>query len=384
MSRARPRRVCYAGTYERHYSRNQLIIRALRDAGARVEEAHFAVFERRRDKSVLRDAALLGLAAQLTWAYARLAPSVALRLLRCDVLAVGYIGQLDMLVLAPLARLLGRRVVFNPLVTLTDTLVEDRQLVRPATLAARGIALLDRAALRLADAVLVDTQANREYLTQRFGVDPGRIFVVAVGAEDEFGPAATPTPPDSAPLDVLFIGKFIPLHGVETIVQAASVLRDRGVAARVELVGTGQTYARARALADSLGLTADTLVWTDWIPFVQLPARTRRADVALGIFGAGEKAGRVVPNKLYQSLACGVASITRWSAPVAAVLEDGVSALLVPPAEPRALADAIERLTDGGLRERMAAAGRAAFEAHASRAALAEQLLPALAMLANS
>ena len=54
---------------------------------------------------------------------------------------------LDMLVLAPLARLLRRPVIFNPLITLTDTLVEDRRLVAPASVPARLIALLDRAAL---------------------------------------------------------------------------------------------------------------------------------------------------------------------------------------------------------------------------------------------
>jgi glycosyltransferase involved in cell wall biosynthesis len=381
MSRARPPRVCYAGTYERDYSRNRLIIRALRDAGARVEEAHVAVFERQRDKSRLRGPALLGLAIRLAWAYARLVPSVALRLLRCDVLAVGYIGQLDMLVLAPVARLLGRRVIFNPLVTLTDTLVEDRQLVRARALPARALALLDRAALRVADVVLVDTEANRQYLMERFGVDAGRIVVVPVGAEDEFMPGAESVASGAASLDVLFVGKFIPLHGVETILRAAALLRDRGVAVRIELVGKGQTYARARALAESLALTDDVLVWTDWIPFERLPARLRRADVALGIFDAGEKAARVVPNKLYQSLACGVASITGWSPPVAALLQDGVSALLVPPAAPCALADAIEQLSDAALRGRVGAAGRAAFEAHASRSALAEQLRPALAML---
>jgi glycosyltransferase involved in cell wall biosynthesis len=304
-------------------------------------------------------------------------------LLRCEVLAVGYIGQLDMLVLAPVARLLGRRVMFNPLVTLTDTLVEDRQLVRAGSLAARALALLDRVALRLADVVLVDTEANRHYLMECFGVDAARIVVVPVGAEDAFVPDADSVAPDDAPLDVLFVGKFTPLHGVEVIVRAAALLRDRGVAARVELVGTGQTYARARALASSLELAADTLVWTDWIPFARLPQRVRRADVALGIFDAGEKAARVVPNKLYQSLACGVASVTRCSAPVDAFLQDGVSALLVPPDDPCALADAIEQLTDAALRARIGGAGRAAYEAHASRAALAEQLRPALAMLAS-
>ena len=41
------------------------------------------------------------------------------------------------------------------------------------------------------------------------------------GAEDEFAPAALREKFDGQQLDVLFVGKFIPLHGVETIIRAA-------------------------------------------------------------------------------------------------------------------------------------------------------------------
>lgn len=377
-------RILYAGVYERDYARNRLIVRALRDAGARVEEAHVAVFERRRDKSAVGLIGLAALGVRLAWAYTRLVPSVALRLLRCDALAVGYIGQLDMLVLAPLARALGRPVIFNPLVTLSDTLVEDRALARAGTFVARVIVALDRAALRLADDVLVDTEANGWRLRQRFGLAPGRLTVVAVGADDTFAPLGKASGRAvDAPLDVLFIGKFIPLHGVETIVRAVALLRARGAPLRVELVGTGQTYRAARAQAVALGLGEDALIWTDWIPFEALSDRLRRADVALGIFGSGTKAARVIPNKLWQSLACGVASVTRSSPAVAGVLCDAENVLLVPPADPLALADAIERLRDPALRARIAAGGRSAYERHASRGALAAQVAPVVARLAN-
>ena len=86
------RRVCYAGTYEREYPRNALIVQALRDSGVRVEEAHVPVFERRRDKSGVALVGLVGLVLRLMLAYLRLVPDVALRMLRCDVLMVGYIG----------------------------------------------------------------------------------------------------------------------------------------------------------------------------------------------------------------------------------------------------------------------------------------------------
>lgn len=371
-------RICYAGTYERGYPRNRIVIDALRRAGARVEEAHAPVFERRRDKSGVGIVALAGLVARSALAYLRLIPDVALRLLRCDALMVGYIGQLDAVVLGPVARLLGRPVIFNPLVTLTDTVVEDRGLFAPGSLPARAIGLLDRCALGIASLVLADTIENARYMTERFGLSPEKIAVAPVGAdEDVFFPADTPHGAGD-PLDVLFVGKFIPLHGIETVIRAAALVERRGVPARVELVGTGQTHAAARALADDLGIRS--IVWTDWIPFTELGARLRAADVVLGVFDGGAKAARVIPNKVYQSTACGVATITRGCPAIEAFLRDGDSALLVPPDDPEALADAIERLTDADLRRKVAAGGRTAFEAHGSREAVVRALAPVVAL----
>jgi glycosyltransferase involved in cell wall biosynthesis len=341
-------------------------------------------------------------------AYVRLAPELCLRLLRCDALVVGYIGQLDMLALAPLARLMDRPVIFNPLVTLTDTLVEDRQRLRAGSLPARIVAALDRAALRLADVVLVDTEENGRFLTQRFGVPSAKLLVVPVGAEERvFFPAShgagrrSPSghgrplrgmrdvepcgqPPPygvgEEELDVVFVGKFIPLHGVETIVEAAAILERREAPVRIELVGTGQTYPEVWALAGQLGVTA--LRWTDWLPYAELGQRLRRADVALGVFGAGAKAGRVVPNKVYQSLACGVATVTRDSPAARRLLRDSTSALLVPAGDPVALADAVEQLLDPELRQRIAAGGLASYQEQASGAALAAAVRPLLEMIA--
>lgn len=363
-------RICYAGTYERGYPRNRLIIQALRDAGAGVEEAHVAVFERQADKSGLAILTMLGMAVRLLLAYLRLVPEVALRLLRCDALAVGYIGQLDMLALAPVARLMGRPVIFNPLVTLTDTLIEDRRRFEEGSVPGRLVNLLDRLALRLADVVLVDTPENGAYLEGRFGVPTERIAVLPVGADEEiFYPASEGREHDR--LDVLFFGKFIPLHGLETIIRAAKLLQDRDAAIRLELVGRGQEYERMQDLAQSLGV--HTIIWTDWIPFQRLGERIRRADVVLGVFDDGPKAGRVIPNKVHQSLACGVATITRSGPAIERLLRDGESALLVPPADPAALADAITRLQDHQLRERIAGNGRRAWKACAGREALARR-----------
>lgn len=356
-------RFVYAGTYEADYPRNLLTLQALRDCGVVVELAHIDTWRGRRAKSGLAGFGMLRFGLALSWAYLRLLPALALRLMRCDALVLGYIGQIDALILAPLARLMGKRVLFDPLVTLTDTLVEDRQRFKPGSLAARIIAVIDRRALRNADVVLVDTASNREHWIHEHGLVPEQTFVVPVGADDEqFFPSDRDRAAANEPLDILFVGKFIPLHGIDTIIRAAALIEQRHLPVTFELVGRGQTWESKRALALELGV--GNLTWTDWIEPEHLGARLRAADIALGVFSAGPKAGRVVPNKVFQSFACGVATITQHTPAYA----DATPALFVPPDDPEALAAAIAQLMDQASRARIGSAGRAWYVENANRA----------------
>ena len=93
--------------------------------------------------------------------------------------------------------------------------------------------------------------------------------------------------------------------------------------------------------------------------------------IALGIFGTGDKAARVIPNKVFQALACARPVITADTPAVRELLSDGVDALLVPPGDALALAEAVRRIAgEAGLAGRLAAAGRATYEASASETVL--------------
>jgi glycosyltransferase involved in cell wall biosynthesis len=263
-------------------------------------------------------------------------------------------------------------------VTLTDTLVEDRELVSPGSPASSAIAWLDRRALKLADLVMVDTEENADYITSRFGIDRAQIIVFPVGVDCHiFHPAGQPEHGAREWLDVLFYGKFIPLHGVETIVRAAHIVEREHPGVRFELIGRGQDYKAARRLAASLG--TQSIKWTDWLPYEALGARLREADVALGVFSAGTKAARVIPNKVHQALACGVPLVTRRSPAIERLLQDGESAFLVPPDDPEALARALLRLAvDRDLRLRTGARGREVWQEFASEECLSAKAREAL------
>src|SRR6188508_266923 len=341
-------RVLYFGTYQRDYPRNAQVISCLRRAGVEVQERHVAVWEGRRDnwRAGAGAAARLGLAE--------------LELLRrppanFDAVLVGYPGHFDLPAARRAAR--GRPVIFNPLVSLADTFVSDRGRFRPDSAAAKALAAVDRRALRAADLVVADTRASADHLAEVAGLPPERVEVAFVGAEDRvFRPGWSP----AEPFTVLFVGKLIPLHGVETVLAAAQAAPEL----RFRLVGSGQLETLVRERPANVD-------WIPWVEYEQLAGELHRAGCALGIFGTSDKARRVIPNKAFQALACGTPLVTADTPAIRELLVDGESALLVPPGDAEALAAALRRLAgDPELAQRLSAGGRAAYEAQASEEVL--------------
>ena len=337
-------RVLYFGTYERDYPRNRQVISCLKASGVEVEELHVGVWEDTRHKLSVG----LRSAARLALAEAKLA---ATRGTDADVLVVGYPGHADVLAAKRVAR--GRPVVFNPLVSLVDTMVADRELLSTRSVLTRLLGLVDRTAFRQSDFVVADTAAHARYFANTFELPPERVGVCFVGAEDALFAPGRRTP---GPFAALFVGKLIPLHGLETILAATALCPE----VPFHIVGSGQLDDVLRALPANVR-------HEPWVEYGRLPDLYRSAGCALGIFGTSEKAARVIPNKAFQALATQTPLVTADTPAARELLEDGRDALLVPAGDPEALAEAIRRLaSDETLRAEIAARGRATYEAHAA------------------
>jgi glycosyltransferase involved in cell wall biosynthesis len=322
------------------------VIACLRAAGVRVVERHRRVWGRHNWSPGPRT---LGRLARAELALARVRDAEA------DVVVVGYPGHADMPAARRVAR--GRPVVFNPLVSLADTLVDDRRVVARRSPAAALVRALDRTAFRLADLVVADTEAHAAYFRDVFGLPQERVTVALVGAEDAL---FAPCDGEAEQAHVLFVGKLIPLHGLETILAAATLLPE----IRFVVAGDGQ-------LAPLLDSRPTNVEHVPWIEYEALPAAYRRATCALGIFGKTEKASRVIPNKVFQALACARPVITADTPAARELLTHDVDALLVPLGDPGALAEAIHRVTsDEALAARLARAGRSTYETRASQPVL--------------
>lgn len=353
-------RVCYFGTYVagEGYPVNRVLIEGLRRAGASVWECRAGGAD---------DATERWKSAQGPLAWLRSAGRLALGWMRLvgrwiggpptDVVIVGYLGHLDVF----LARLLTRRpVVLNALLSLHDTVVRDRRLVAERSPVARLLRGLDRAACRAADLVLLDTDAHIAYFCEEFNLDPATFHRVLVGS-DRAGRPATIRPP-GAPVRVLFVGTFIPLHGVGTIVEAAARLEQQDADVRFRLIGRGQEFAAAADAVRRRGLTRVELA-DQWLDAESYERELAEAEICLGVFGGTDKARRVIPSKVYDALAAGRPLITADTPAARELLTHGVDAWLCPPDDPAALAAAVATLaSDHALRERLAEGARRTYE----------------------
>lgn len=308
-------RIIAWGTYDKSKPRVRLLLGELRAQDALEAEINTPVWKSVRDKAVASPARLVATLFRLLASY----PGSLIKLLRQPrglPLLLPYPAIPDIFVAWPIARLRGHAIIFDAFISMHDTIVSDRVLISAGGLASKSIWLIEKLALSLADVILVDTDQHADFFSSEFGIQRDRFQTVLVGAEDAFWavrdkPAQTIDDlpfSDSRPL-VLFYGQLIPLHGIDTILQAIELTKEEPI--NWLLIGSGQEEAKVRHFLTDYG--GVNVRWLPWIEYERLPAIITSATVALGIFGTSDKAARVIPNKAFQILAAGKPLITRAS-----------------------------------------------------------------------
>jgi glycosyltransferase involved in cell wall biosynthesis len=239
-----------------------------------------------------------------------------------------------------LTRLPRRLLIFDPLVSRYETRVLDRGDTEEGSAQARHNRNIDRVSMKMPDIVLSDTRAHADFYSSEFGIDQGKFRTLYLGFDDTvFGPV--PVRERGEVFNVLFYGSFLPLHGTDVIVEAARRLDDRF---RFRIVGGGQTMEEFRRRAE--GARGAGIELSGKVPESDLPGLIAEADAVLGVFGTTPKTGMVIPNKVYQAMACGRPVVTADTEAVREIFEPGRHILTVPPGDASALAAALMKLRD--------------------------------------
>lgn len=303
-------RFYFTGAYDPLYPRNAILRRGLRELGDEVVELRGSP----RLRFWLRY-------PQLGWRASRAVDAAP------AVFFVPEFCQKDVPLAHFISRVMGRPLVFDPLAARYETKILDWRRQAPSSLQAWWNFRIDRWAFSGSDLILADTEAHKAYYCSAYRLDPGKVAVLPVGYDETlFTPERFGRPEKERPFTVLFCGSFVPLHGVENIVEAARLVGKTDPDVRFVLVGSGQTYPRARRLAEEHGLT--NCEFRGRQPLERVPGEYASADIALGIFGTTEKARRVVPHKVYQALGMGRPVVTALTPAAVEVLKDGETARL--------------------------------------------------------
>ncbi|MCS7179437.1 MAG: glycosyltransferase family 4 protein [Anaerolineae bacterium] len=211
-------------------------------------------------------------------------------------------------------------------------------------------------ALRAARLVVAISEATHRDLAQHFSVAPERMRVTPLAAD----PVFSPRPP--AEVDalrrryglpesfVLYVGSNKPHKNLARLVEAWAQTTDSGIRSTLVIAGPWDPrYPEPRRLAERLGLR--NIRWLGPVPEADLPALYSAAT--LFVFPSLYE-GFGLP--VLEAMACGLPVVCSHTSSLPEVAGD--AALLVDPADIRALAAAIERaLADETLRATLQARG---------------------------
>ncbi len=320
-------KICWFGNYDSSYARNKILIDGLRAHEVQIIECN-------ANGQGLR-------------AYAEL-----LKKYRSIERDIDYIYCAFPIHFSIFIALFSKKpVIADVLVSLYDSSITDRRLYSRFHPIALLLRWLDMIIVKLADIVIVDTEAHKQYFSQ--WCHKSKIAIVPVGVHTgEFFPISSKRKAQKHFI-VQFHGSYIPLQGIEKIVAAALLLKNDHTI-HFRLIGDGQEYSHIHKLV--LELKLPNITFLPWLTIQDLNIAINEADIVLGIFGDSAKVDRIIPNKLFQGLAAKKPVITKDTATIRRYFSD--KDIFLTQNYPENITEAIKTLQKNSiLREKMSVAG---------------------------
>lgn len=320
--------ICYFGSYNPDYSRNKILIDGLRKNGVKVFECQDS-------------------AGSLFKRYPTLSKKFWAIKNEVDTIIVGFVGHLDMPLAWLLARLTGKKVIFDMFYSMYDTYVYDRQSAKPGSLRAWTYFFTDKVAATLADSVITDTKTHADYFIKTFGLDKKKFHRIFVGGDDTiFRPRRTRGIREKRgkkrhKIVIEFHGMFTRLHGAEYFVEAAKLL-EREKNLEFWLIGSTNNYSLP--IEKFKTLRPKTMKYFSDMPVDKLARKIAQADIGIAHIGTTEKAKSVITNKMFHALFCKVALIAGDCKATRELFVDGKTAFFVHMGDPDDLVKKIKLL----------------------------------------
>lgn len=218
------------------------------------------------------------------------------------------------------ARMMGKRIVVDYYVSHYDSIVMDRKACREKSLRGRVLLLKEQLLIRVADRLIFLNQSESNYYLSVVGMDICRtktlVLPLCVDYMQEAMVESSKKKQKSTRLDdqrycVCWWGSYIPLHGLDKLITAMSLLESSDII--LYIFGDNEsTSTPYKHLVEQMDLSS-RVSFDNSKTFINGklgPWLDENCDLAVGNFGNSDKAKTVLVNKVVDSLALKLPCLT--------------------------------------------------------------------------
>lgn len=372
-------KICFFGTYDKKYSSNKIILDGFKRNKIKVFEINNDIRITPLNNS--NHLAIFNLFKRL-WIKLSLIPLIFKNLekiKKCDAIYVGYPGHIDILLAYPLAKLLGKKLIFYPLIILYITFTEDVNLIKKSSIYAKLLKVYERFIYKLPDIIYSDIPLQKDVFINQFGVNHKIIEEIPIGADDLIYKYSGIN--KSKDLNIVYYGLYSPLHGVEHVINAAKILKNQKNI-KFLMVGDGQTFNENYKLVKKNKL--NNVIFYKDATEDNATQILNSGHLFLGHAQLSPTVFRTLPNKVYQGLALGKVVITADTPATRGVFNHMENAFLFKPANPKDLAKGILLLSKNPkLVSKIARNGYSLFASSFTPKKIAKKIVNDISILIN-
>ncbi len=215
---------------------------------------------------------------------------------------------------------------------------------------------ISRKIYRRVDDILITSRMFSEYLQQEFGIEKENIKYLPQYAEGIF--KTVPMKQTTDTFDFMFAGNIGAMQSVETIIKAASLLKNEPV--KFHIIGNGTDLERLQKISEK----EENVIFYGRRPLEEMPGFYEKADAMLVTLKADPVLSMTLPGKVQSYMAVGKPIIGAIDGETKKVIEDANCGYCGKAEDAEELADNIRKFIQNLQRELLGRNARAYYETH--------------------